>query len=142
MSIHQRNLRRALATGSLLILLAGCGSDSSTSARINLNGHAVIWSGPADADPDLKERFDATVVCLQQNVLPTRRGYPHVVVIDGVFLCNGVAAEGCTELNGFTIYMDKQYLYTRVFNHEVVHWETGMSDAYHDMTQFNLCIES
>jgi hypothetical protein len=119
-------------------LPAGCGLETRD-PNIDLNGRAVLWAGYVDTDSLLKQDFDTAVVCLKRNGLPTRQGYPLVVVVDGTFLCNGILARGCANISGFTLYLDREYLYTPVFTHEVVHWETGMGNDYHGTTQFNVC---
>ncbi len=124
----------------LLLPLGSCGNDQKgASYNITLNGHAVVWAGYADADPRLKGSVDATVSCLRANGLATRPGYPMVQVVDGIFNCDTVLARGCTEIGGSSIYITRDYLYTGVFTHEVVHWETGMGNEYHTAPQFTLC---
>lgn len=123
----------------LIVFFAACGRESHKT-EIDLNGHAIVWSGYADGDPNLKKLFDETVVCLTGHSMTTRPGYAFVIVIDGSFKCNGVLARGCAELSGATIYMDKEYLYSTVFVHEVIHWETGMGNEFHDTAQFNYCL--
>lgn len=125
----------ALALGS------SCGQEKNTTANYNitLNGRAVVWAGYAFTDPRLMRDLDATVGCLRSNGLRTRAGYPLVIVVDGPFNCNGILARGCTEIGGTSIYITKQYLYTTVFTHEVVHWETGMGNEYHDTPVFESC---
>lgn len=117
----------------------GCGREEKKT-EIDLNGHSIVWAAYADRDERLKGQFDLTVACLQENRMNTRPGYAFVVVVSGSFRCNGVLARGCAELNGKSIYMDREYLYTSVFAHEVVHWETGMGNEFHDSAQFTVCI--
>ena len=62
-----------------------------------------------------------------------------VIVVDGTFNCNGLLAHGCTEIAGMSTYITKKYLYTIGFTHEVVHWETGMGNEYHDTPVFESC---
>ncbi|OGW37759.1 MAG: hypothetical protein A2010_07300 [Nitrospirae bacterium GWD2_57_9] len=133
-------LLRLCIPAALIALLAACGADEQTPVRIDLQGNSVVWTGFADSDPELKTRVDEAVTCLRMNRLTIRPGYPYLLVIDGVFSCNGVLARGCTDMNSGSIYMDSRYLETSVFVHEVVHWETGMGNGYHDTQQFNCCI--
>ena len=123
-----------------VFLLTSCGRDGkSDNYNISLNGHAIVRAVYANNDPGLKDRLDATVACLLGSGQRTRHGYPLVLVVDGIFNCNGVAARGCAEIEGTSIYMTEQYLYTAVFAHEVVHWETGMGNEYHGTPQFTHC---
>jgi hypothetical protein len=143
-SFFRRYTRRFPLIAALILLaaLAACGSDrAENDYNITLNGHAVIWVGYASADEKLKGELDATVVCLRANGLRTRPGEPLVIVVDGTFNCNGVLARGCAQIGGSAIYITKEYLYTAVFAHEVVHWETGMGNEFHDTPQFEACCD-
>ena len=62
-----------------------------------------------------------------------------VFVVDGTFNCSGVLARGCAEIGGTSIYITQEYLYTTVFTHEAIHWETGMGNEYHNSPRFTLC---
>jgi hypothetical protein len=79
------------------------------------------------------------VSCLRASGLPIRPGDPLVIVVDGTFNCDGILARGCAQIGGSSIYITKEYLYTDVFSHEVVHWETGMGNEYHNTPQFEAC---
>lgn len=138
-SYKSKRLFRFIALAAALILAAAACGQESHKTEIDLNGHAIIWAGYADADQKLKEPYDETELCLTGHSLTTRPGYAYVIVIDGSFKCNGVLARGCAELSGNTIYMDSEYLYTSVFVHEVIHWETGMGNEFHGTAQFNYC---
>lgn len=131
---------RRIVALCVLAAIAACGSDrDKNDYNITLNGHAIVWVGYASADQKLKGELDATVACLRASGLQTRPGYPMVIVVDGTVDCSGIDANGCTEIGGLSIYISKQYLYTNVFSHEVVHWETGMGNEYHDTPVFESC---
>lgn len=137
------SLKRVLAVLCALpgfLFAAGGGSEEQAADyNITLNGHAIVWAGYADADPSLKKNVDATTACLRANSLVTRPGYPLVIVVDGTFNCNGILARGCAQIGGTSVYVTEDYLYTTVFTHEVVHWETGMGNEYHNTPQFTVC---
>lgn len=136
----QFSLVRLCIAAALLALQFSCGADEQKPVDIDLQGHSVIWAGFADSDRELKTRVDEAVLCLRMNGLTIRPGYPYLLVINGTFACNGVFARGCTDMNSGSIYIDSRYLETFVFVHEVVHWETGMGNGYHDTEQFSCCI--
>jgi hypothetical protein len=129
-----------IAALCLLAALGSCGFDSAKNEyNITLNGHSVVWAGYASSDQRLKGGLDAAVVCLRANGLRTRPGDPLVIVVDGTFNCNGILARGCAQIGGASIYITEEYLYTAVFTHEIVHWETGMGNEYHNTPLFETC---
>lgn len=132
-------LRRFILATVCAILSAGCGQEQDKPEPVDLTGTSIVWQGRMYEDGVLLARFDATMECLYTlNIY--RSGSPYVVLTDGSFYCGNVRASGCYSRNSETIYVLKSdTAEMSSFEHEVIHWATGLGTEGHDTVYFSLC---
>jgi hypothetical protein len=141
-------MKRALIIAVLMI--AGCGQEKQDHglvlvSSVNTSGTTQTWSGyphdenkPAEIQFDMAAAFDDMIDCLVDLGVTIPAGEPHVVVVKGWFYCGPEYTVGCYEPETTTIFLGNNG-YLQVFEHEVVHWATGLMTDGHDSIYFSTC---
>jgi len=122
----------------IFLLLVGCGQEHQSQAPVDTSQTTILWQGSAADDPGLLALFDETMTCLSSlNV--HKSGYPQVIIVKDLFVCGQQRnAAGCTSFIENMVYVQEVSI-PAVFQHEVVHWATGLGVESENTIYFTQC---
>lgn len=120
-----------------VLLFAGCGTDYSS--RVALGDANITWQGPVTDNAQYAPAFYAAQKCAAENfgLFPDKitSRTPELILVDNLFMCGTVWAEGCFEMNIIYSSDGINDTFATVY-HETIHW-LGIID--HASPVFAVC---